>query len=286
MRKQARARIIHFVGLVLVIGSQAEAGEYVFGNGFVSWVEVEADADCIGNVNGPSNLVGCIAANIPCVGDVTSAINNGIGVAAAIENLVNGVCTVFHSRNGLHDACAEGCPECFELDVETACGFGNISACFDPINNLPKVSCVASEAPDCEDFGVPVITRIDGSTIIPGGGSVANRTYFTDEDAGVNWISLTPISDTCGGCALSSGWDPGVSQETSGSFPFFWSCTCGWSGQDFQATYQHRLFDSQGNVSAPFTQQVGCSCVSSRCDEASESDEPSIELIRVGPTER
>jgi hypothetical protein len=247
---------------------------------FVSWVEVDAETDCVGNVNGLPNLVSCVAGLVPCTGDVFSAINNGNGVAQAIENTVNGVCTVIQSRQGLHAACDEGCPECSELDVDLACGFGSFSACFDPLNSLPTVSCVDVDSPECDDFGVPVITRIDGSTIIPGGGSVVNHVYFTDENAGINLFASTPISDTCGGCASPGAFDPGVSLFTSGSFQFFWSCTCGTLGQDFQATYQHRLYDSQGNVSPPYTQQVGCSCVSSGSGVASESGDEGAAGIR------
>ena len=261
-------------GLTLeLVGIIVDAVESCVVSQIVSWVEVEADAECIGDVPSLPSAAGCIAGLVPCLGDIYSAIDSTVGVAQAVENLVNGVCTAINSREGLYAACDAGCPECSELNVDFGCFLGMFTACFDPVNSLPTVSCVESDDPGCADYGVPVITRIDGLTVILGGSSVTNRLYFTDEDAGINWFSSTAVADTCGGCASSGGWDPGVGQETSGSFPFTWYCTCGYPPVDFQATYHHRLHDSQGNVSLPYTQQVGCSCASSGKSATSESEE-------------
>lgn len=269
------------LGTTEVLGIAIDAAKDCAVGQFVSWVEADAEADCIGDASSAPDVVGCVAALIPCQGDIFSVINDGAGVVQALENLVNGVCTVFNSRLGLHAACDEGCSQCLELDVELPCEWGNIAGCFDPLNALPVVSCIPSEDAGCEDFGTPKITRIDGATIIPGGGSEFNRLYFVDEDAGIHWFSSTAVADTCGGCAQSGGWDPGVGPLTSGSFQFVWSCTCDASGDDFQATYQHRLWDSQGNVSGPYTQQVGCSCVASRRTGDSDSTKKGLRLLAI-----
>jgi len=242
-----------------VAGVVLDAAESCVINQVVSWVEVDADTDCIGNVTGPPSAAACIAGLVPCLGDIYSVLNGAVGVAQAVENMVNGVCTVVDSREGLYAACDAGCPQCSELEVEKPCGFGDIAACFDPIGSVPTVSCVESTSPGCNSFGVPEITDIEGSRIIPDGGTVLNQLFFKDENAGINWLSSTVLTDTCGGCWSSNGWDPGVSSSTSGSFYFQWWCYCG-SSQNFQATYQFVLYDSQGNTSLPFTEQVICSC--------------------------
>lgn len=227
----------------------------------VSWVQVNADAECIANVPNPPLVGSCLVAGVPCLGQIDAIIANSVGVGQAVENMVNGVCTVINSRQGLLDACNEECPTCSELQVETPCGFGNPAACFDPLNSLPVVSCEPTDDPGCP-FGSPEITSIVGPNVIPGGSSINNRIFFRDENAGINWIQADVLEDSCGGCWLPAGWNPGVSQLTSGSFDFNWWCQCGGS-TPFMATYQLRLFDSQGHESPPYVRQVVCDCTSS-----------------------
>lgn len=248
-------------GATEALGIVLDATEGCVVSQFVSWVEVDADSDCVGNITGPPSAVSCIAGLAPCLGDIESVISNAIGVAQASENIVNGVCTAINQRQGLIAACNAGCPECSELEVETACGLSNLSACFDPLNAVPTVSCAALDTPECVDFGAPEILGIDGPTIIPGGGNISNRVHFKDENAGINWFSAVNVADSCGGCWSDNAWDPGVFLSTSGSFEFFWYCNCG-SSTDFHATYHFRLHDIDGNVSPPFTKQVTCSCSS------------------------
>jgi hypothetical protein len=113
-------------GATEIAGVVLDAVEGCLVSNLVSWVEVQADADCIANVSGPSNAAGCIAGLVPCLGDIYGFIANSQGVAQATENLINGICTVLRSHDSLHAACDEGCPDCSVLKVRSGCSPGNI----------------------------------------------------------------------------------------------------------------------------------------------------------------
>lgn len=213
------------LGVAEAAGVILDAVQSCVGSRLASWVEVEAEEDCMGQPSGPSSPASCVAGMVPCLGDLASVINNSAGVESSIDNMVNGICTVVRQREILLQACDEAtCPPCYELQTTGTCGIANFASCFDPTRS-PNVSCVLVD-PTCVEPGTPVITKIVGSNLVPDGETVLNEVHFLDADAGIDRFSSDPVADTCGGCATPSAWNPGVQDKKSGTFLIGLRCEC------------------------------------------------------------
>jgi hypothetical protein len=84
---------------------------------------------------------------------------------------------------------------------------------------------------------------------------VNSTVSFTDSNAGIVWVQLDILADTCGGCTTAKGFDPKVSELTEGQFNIAHSCT---TTQGFSWTLQVYLKDVTGLVSLPKLYEVKC----------------------------
>jgi hypothetical protein len=117
----------------------------------VNWVEVEAPEACIDDTEEMplTAIESCVLSFLPCVGDAAGVALNALGVEAAGENLVNGVCTVFENYAPLYGQCGQDCTECQELRYESDCSLLRLYNCFDPVNIVPTVSCESLGTCNC-----------------------------------------------------------------------------------------------------------------------------------------